>query len=361
MKFPGSKLLQQWDLSARALSLEDLFRSCKEIGLTGLAELRLPDTVGLIFYYLGGEVNALYREGAIAFNGQAAIDRLRARVLGRVGTVSVYELPLDMAHLLRGITARKKLPEEPRSTGELDDLLARLERAEHTGTLEAETGDGAGMVLLVRGRVSNVYWETVGGLTFEKAEARAKLDSALKRGAPSLYLADFSRETWKARTEVTSPTRHRLERASPADPTPREEAALGEEVLADLAAHVPSLLHSFLFELTTGAVLARGGAGPAGPEIESLVQRVPSLTTFVHNQVRGPGEEDGLEYLELCTGRGSVLVAVVPEALEAIAVVVDRTEPVALAGSALGQAVAGYGARLARLRRRPAGDPVSLP
>ena len=65
MKFPGSKLLQQWDLSVRPLSLEDLFRSCKAMGLTGLAELRLPDTVGLIFYYLGGEVNALYREGAV--------------------------------------------------------------------------------------------------------------------------------------------------------------------------------------------------------------------------------------------------------------------------------------------------------
>ena len=54
MKFPGSKLLQQWDLSTRPLSFEDLFRSCREIGLTGLAELRLRDTVGLIFYYLGG-------------------------------------------------------------------------------------------------------------------------------------------------------------------------------------------------------------------------------------------------------------------------------------------------------------------
>src|ERR1700752_3818146 len=119
MKFPGSKLLPQWDLSVRPLSPDGLFRSCRDVGLTGLAELRLHDTVGLIFYYLGGEVNALYREGSVAYNGQAAIDRLKARALGREGTVRVYEMPLDMAHLLRGITARKKVPEEPRDEAEL--------------------------------------------------------------------------------------------------------------------------------------------------------------------------------------------------------------------------------------------------
>jgi hypothetical protein len=116
MKFPGSKLLQQWDLSVRPLSLEDLFRSCKEIGLTGLAELRLPSTVGLIFYYLGGEVNALYREGSMAYNGALALERVRAQAAGIEGEVAVYELPLDMAHLLRGITNRQRLKETLKSS-----------------------------------------------------------------------------------------------------------------------------------------------------------------------------------------------------------------------------------------------------
>jgi len=350
MKFPGSKLLQQWDLSTRPLSFEDLFRSCREIGLTGLAELRLRDTVGLIFYSLGGEVNALYREGAVAYNGQAALDRLRARALGRVGTVSVYELPLDMAHLLRGISARKKLPEAPQNAAELDDLLARLERAEHTGTLEVQTGDGVGMLLMVRGRVSNVYWETVSGLVFEKGEARSKLNAALKREKASLHLAEFSRETWKARTEVTSPSRHRLDRPG-AGPLPHEAAALAAQVLGEMLGQFPSLLHAILFELTTGAVLARVGPGAADPGLEALTRRIPAFTTFLRNQTGGPGEEDGLDYIELSMARVSVLVAMVPEALEAVAVVSDRTQPIPLAGAALRQAAADYAGRLRVLRQ----------
>lgn len=212
MKFPGSKLLQQWDLATRPLSLEDLFRSCRETGLTGFAELRLTDAVGLIFYYLGRDVNALYRCGAVACNGDIALDSLRGRGLGSSGTVSVYELPLDMAHLLRGISSRKKLHESSRSRSELDDLLARLTQAEHTGTLEIQTADGSGMFLLVSGRVSNLYWETESGVLFEKVEARQRLNASLTREKPTLYLAEFSREAWMSRQEAKAPTRHRLDR-----------------------------------------------------------------------------------------------------------------------------------------------------
>jgi hypothetical protein len=354
MKFPGTRLLQQWDLSSRPRSLEDVFRFCREAGLTGLAELRLRDTVGLIFYYLGAEVNALYREGAVAYNGQGALDRLKARDLGRTGSIAIYEMPLDMAHLLRGITSRKKLPEQPTSGAELDDLLSRLEKAEHTGTLEVQAKAGGGMILLVRGRVSNVYWETASGLIFEKAEARSKLNSALRRSNAALYLADFSRETWKARTEVTAATRHRLDRQGPVEAeeaAPREDAALGEQVLSELALRIP-LIQCFLFELTTGGVLARVGMALTDTELDSLAQRIPSVTTFLRNQTRGPGEEDGLQYVELSTSRFSVLVAIVAEALEAIAVVADRTQPIPLVGSALSQAAAEYAARL-HAQRRP--------
>src|SRR5512134_3630897 len=212
MKFPGSKLLHQWDLAAQKLSLEELFRSCRQSGLTGLAEVKFPDAVGLIFYYLGGEVNALYREGALAYNGQSALDRLWTRVTGDVGTISVFELPLDMAHLLRGITNRQKLKETLRDKSDLVELLRRLERSEHTGTLEVQTSEGSAMVLLVRGRASNVYWETTGGLTFEKGEARQKLEEALGDEEVPLFLGEFSRDVWKSRHEVQVAVRSRLER-----------------------------------------------------------------------------------------------------------------------------------------------------
>ena len=45
MKFPGSKLLHNWDLSAQHLSLDDLLRSCQQIGLTGFAEIKTPTAV----------------------------------------------------------------------------------------------------------------------------------------------------------------------------------------------------------------------------------------------------------------------------------------------------------------------------
>src|SRR4029450_12042176 len=107
MKFPGSRLLHQWDLSVHRLSLDDLVRSCRETGLTGLAEVRLPGAVGLIFYYAGVEVNAHYREGAVAISGRTALERLQARGGGPVGTILVFELPLGMAHPLRGRAERR--------------------------------------------------------------------------------------------------------------------------------------------------------------------------------------------------------------------------------------------------------------
>ena len=169
MKFPGSKLLHEWDLSVQRMSFDDLLNSCRQAGLTGLAEVRIQDGMGLIFYYMGGEINALFREGATAHNGQAALERLRARSAGGTGSVSVYELPLDMAHLLRGMTNRKRMKERVRSQADFEELLRGLERAEHTGTLEIQTQTGAAMVLLVRGRVSNVYWEAQEGSRSRRA------------------------------------------------------------------------------------------------------------------------------------------------------------------------------------------------
>src|SRR5262245_5325355 len=155
MKFPGSRLLHQWDLSVHRLSLDDLVRSCRETGLTGLAELKLPGAAGVIFYYAGIEVNAHYREGAENLSGGEALERLQAKVGGPVGTILVYELPLDMAHLLRGIIKRNKIEDTLRSPADLEELLRRLQAAEHTGTLEISNRKGSAMILFVRGRASN--------------------------------------------------------------------------------------------------------------------------------------------------------------------------------------------------------------
>jgi hypothetical protein len=56
--------------------------------------------------------------------------------------------------------------------------------------------------------------------------------------------------------------------------------------------------------------------------------------------------EEPLEFLELVTGSLSILVGVVSEAEEAIAVLADRSQPASLIRPALTQAVRTYAAHL---------------
>jgi hypothetical protein len=350
MKFPGSKLLHHWDLETQKLSLDDLLRSCQQVGLTGFAELKLPHAVGMIFYYLGGEVNALYREGAVAYHGQAALERLRTGVTGDEGVISVYELPLDMAHLLRGITNRQKLRETLKSKADLVELLRRMEKAEHTGTLEIQTSLGSSMILLVRGRLSNTYWETSGGLTFEKGEARQRLEEALGKEEAQLFLAEFSRDIWKTRHEVQSSVRSRLERredtnAQATDQVAAEESALRTQMLEDLHIQVPSLVQAFIFDLMTGVILARKGRGTSAIRVGLLAEKVPSITIYLRDLV-ATEDADQVELIELSTERVATLVAIVPEAQEAIAVLADKAQPTALIGAALSRVVRSYASRL---------------
>jgi hypothetical protein len=318
--------------------------------LTGFAEVKIPDAVAMIFYYLGGEVNALFREGAVAYNGADALDRLRAKPLGDDGSVSVYELPLDMAHLLRGITKRQKLRETVKSRGELIEFLLRMEKAEHTGTLEVQNSRGSAMILLVRGRVSNTYWETMGGLTFEKGEARQKLDEAVEKEEAALFLAEFSRDIWKSRHEVQSAIRSRLERrdeeARPAtEQLVAEEVQLRQQVLEELTTQLPALIQAFMFDLLTGIVYARKGKGTAALRVGILAERVPALTMYVRDLV-ALEDEDQIEIFNLTTERVAVLVAVVPEAQEAIAVIAEKSQPMILIDATLRRLVRSYASRL---------------
>jgi hypothetical protein len=303
----------------------------------------------MIFYYLGGEVNALYREGSVAYHGQAALDRLRAQVTGDEGIISVFELPLDMAHLLRGITNRQRLKETLDSKSGLVELLHRMEKSEHTGTLEIQAGSGSAMVLLVRGRISNVYWETANGLTYEKGEARQHLDTALDKEKATLFLSEFSRDVWKTRHEVQASVRSRLERRedkqAPTEKIAAEETALRQEILEDLAKQVPSMIQAFVFDLMTGAVLARKGRGTSAIRVGLLAEKVPSLTVYLRDLV-ATEDADQVELVEVSTERVATLVAIVAEAQEAIAVLADKAQPTALIGAALSRVVRSYASRL---------------
>lgn len=354
MKFPGSKLLHHWDLAAqRPPALDDLFRSSQTAGLTGLIEIKFLQSVGMIFYYLGGEVNALYREGAIAHHGQEALDLLRAQVPPDEGTISIFELPLDVAHLLRGITNRQRLKEPVTGRAELNDLLNRLEKSEHTGTLEVLVGAGAAMVLMVRGRVSNTYWESAGGLTFEKGEAVQELEEELEKkdGEVQVFLSDFSREVWKARHEVQDGVRSRLDRREEQVPAAEqlaaEEMMLRQQALEELCIDLPSVTQAFLFDLLTGRILARkGGKGTAVMRVGLLADRVPGLSAFLRDLVSAEDHDD-VELFEMTTGRLALVVAIVPETQEGMAVVAERAQPTALIGATMMRTVRTYAARVA--------------
>ena len=352
MKFPGSKLLHRFDLLAQRASLEELLRSSRDSGFTGLVEVAHEGATGLIFYYLGAEVNAMYRQGASSLSGQGALERMRALSSDQGGTVSVFELPLDMAHLMRGLTKRQRWTDPVHSRGELLELLHRLEKTEHTGTLEMQSPGSAAMVLFVRGRVSNVYFEDANGQTYEKGEARTKLEEAMSTGEPQLYLADFSRDAWKARHEVLVPLLSRLERPDPRAPeAASEESALRREVLDELSAEVPALLQAMLFDLMTGAVYVRVGRGAADLNVASLAELVPALTLDVRSRLEA-GEGHPLELLELSTERVIVLVAIVAEAQEGLALLADHSQPVALLSAALVRAARDYAVRLRGTRPR---------
>jgi hypothetical protein len=350
MKFPGSKLLHHWDLATHRVPLEDVLRSCQQVGLTGLAEVKFPQAVAMIFYYLGGEVNALYREGTVAYHGRAAIERLKARVQSDTGEISVYELPLDMAHLLRGITNRQKLDETVKGRSRLSELLHRFERQEHTGTIELQLPSGAAMMLVVRGRVSNTYWETTDGLTYEKGEARTRLEQALENEAAEIFSSDFSREVWKSRHEVQTELRSRLEMrpqvsAPPTEQLAAEENALRHTVLEEIQQQVPALIQVFLFDLMTGSVLARRGRGTTSVKVGLMAERVPAMTLYLRDLV---ATEDGdrIEVVEITTERMLVLVAIVDETQEAIALFADKSQPTALLAAALTRSVRAYVGRV---------------
>lgn len=350
MKFPGSKLLHHWDLAVQPVSLDEVLRSCQQVGLTGFAEVNFPQAVAMIFYYLGGEVNALYREGSVAYHGTTALERLRARVASDKGDISIYELPLDLAHLLRGITNRQRVKEGAQGPGGLQELLYRYEKMEHTGTLELQMETGSAMILIVRGRVSNTYFETAGGLTYEKGEARQRLEQALERGPAQVYVSDFSRDVWKNRHEVQTELRSRLDMRPQGGPPAAEqlvaeETAQRQQLLDEIQQQVPALIQVFVFDLLTGSVLARKGRGTSQVKIGLMAERVPTMALYLRDLV---ATEDGdrMEEVEIGTSRAVVILAVVDETQEAVALFADKSQPTSLLSGAVQRAIRAYAARL---------------
>jgi hypothetical protein len=340
MKFPGGKLLHTWDVAQQRVSAADLLRSCQDVGLTGFAELKLEAGAGVIFFYAGTVVSAVYREGALGYHGQDALDALGSMGSGD-GLIEVYELPVEMAHLLRGITNRHRLPQSLYNPAELQALLEDLKRQMHTGMLEVQAASGAAAILMINGRISNLYWDAGDGRTFEQSAALVALQQALTGAEAPVFQSTFSRESWRTRRSAHDlplcPSQHK-----PADGTlVEQEMTLRRRALEDLDAHVPALLQAMVFDLLTGVVLDRRIRGTAALPCALIAERIPALVVQFRQLVASERDDD-VESIELSSERLTVLVAALTGSQEAIVVIAERSQPAAHVAVILGRVVRAY-------------------
>ena len=360
MRFPGSKLLSQ-DLSTETTPLESVTRQCEDVNLSGYMEIAFGDAEGLILFYLGEQINIIYRAGNEISVSNEAMLKLRNSASLKEGKVSIYELPLDMAHMLRGLSNRQEIFGQIFASQPLRDLLAKLEKEGHTGSLEVITNKGTGMILLVRGRFSNGYFETTGGVTFEKGEAMKKIFEALDAPETSarVFQSEFSSNIWKARHETQRARSSRLHEileqqhpqegapesspsAEPARPTkaekkkqkPVDRKPLQRKVLSAIREQTPSMLAAFFFDLETQEFEMEQVEFPKETEERLIIEKLPAFVKYLEN-LATMKDDDHLETLLLSTENFYLIVKCIQETGEGIALVTDKSQPVALASALL--------------------------
>jgi hypothetical protein len=375
MRFPGSKLLSQ-DLSTRTTPFDSIIRHCEDVNLSGYMEIAFGDAEGLILFYLGEQINVIYRHGVNKFflGGEATL-KLRNTAALREGKISVFELPLDMAHMLRGLSNRKEIFGQIFASDPLKDLVKKLQSEGHTGSLEVLTNKGTGMILNVRGRFSTAYFETEAGVTFEKKEALNKIYELLDRDDTSarVFQSDFSPDIWKARQQGGGKSRasrlqeileqRRPESSAPVEPREIEtngfirEAAgdsgarserrpLQEQILAEIRDQTPSLLAAFFFDLRTEEIDAEIVNAPDETADRLIVDKLPAFVKYLENLAAMRGD-DHVEMLSMSTENFYFIVRCLRETDEGIALITDRSQPVTLASSLLLNCAHRYLAMLA--------------
>ena len=363
MRFPGSKLLSQ-ELSTRTTPFDSIVRHCEDVNLSGYVEITFGDAEGLILFYLGEQINVIYRHGVNKFflGGEATL-KLRNTAALKEGRISIFELPLDMAHMLRGLSNRKEIFGQIFASDPLKDLVKKLQSESHTGSLEVFTNRGTGMILNVRGRFSTAYFETEAGVTFEKKEALNKIYELLDRDDTSaqVFQSDFSPDIWKSRQQGGSKSRASrlqeiLEQRRPdqapsvekgevemsdhgaeAKPAPDRNAdrrPLQEQILTEIRDQTPSLLAAFFFDLSTEEIDTEIVTAPEETADRLIVDKLPAFVKYLENLAAMRGD-DHVEILSMSTENFYLIVKCLRETDEGIALITDRSQPVTLASSLL--------------------------
>ena len=365
MRFPGSKLLSQ-ELSTRTTPFDSIVRHCEDVNLSGYIEITFGDAEGLILFYLGEQINVIYRHGINKFflGGEATL-KLRNTAALKEGRISIFELPLDMAHMLRGLSNRKEIFGQIFASDPLKDLVKKLQSEGHTGSLEVFTNRGTGMILNVRGRFSTAYFETEAGVTFEKKEALNKIYELLDRDDTSaqVFQSDFSPDIWKARQQGSKARASRLQEIleqrrpeqAPPPPIERTESEMGErsdlkpatrsdrnadrrplqeQILAAIRDQTPSLLAAFFFDLQSEEIDTEIVTAPEETADRLIVDKLPAFVKYLENLAAMRGD-DHVEILSMSTENFYLIVKCLRETDEGIAIITDRSQPVTLASSLL--------------------------
>ena len=375
MRFPGSKLLSQ-DLSTKTTPFDSYIRDCENVNLSGYMEIAFGDAEGLLLFYLGEQINIIYRQGNKIFLGGEATLKLRNTAQLKEGKISIYELPLDMAHMLRGLSNRKEVFGQIFASDPLKELTAKLKSEGHTGSLEVLTSKGTGMILQVRGRFPTAYFETEAGVTFEKKEALNKIYELLDRDetVAQVFQSDFSPDIWKSRQQGNKSRASRLQellesrRVDPANATiPVEEqlhepvaeivppvepektmdrTPLQEQILAEIHEQTPSLLAAFFFDLRTEEIDAELVTAPEETADRLIVDKLPAFVKYLEN-LAAMRSDDHIEILSMSTENFYLIVKCIRETEEGIALITDRSQPVTLASALLLNSSHRYVAMLA--------------
>ncbi|MDX1763158.1 MAG: hypothetical protein R3231_02435 [bacterium] len=201
MIFPGRKALMQ-GISTLNMSVEDLMSEFSKQVFSGYAEFLFEQGRGIVLFHSGEIVTAIFKKQDIIKSQDDAIKAIKNTCRLEEGTVNAYQLPGEMAHMLRGLCNRTFVDEVDASST-LRVILDHIRQNNQTGTLEIlfTNRKEKGMIILVNGRMSNTFLEMGKHLTLEGKDALDRICQIVDEpdGDCKVFQSEFSQEIWKSR------------------------------------------------------------------------------------------------------------------------------------------------------------------
>jgi hypothetical protein len=212
MIFPGRKALLE-NISTQNVRVDDLLNEFIKQNFSGYAEFHFAYAKGILLFHSGEIITTVYKEGDKIKSQEEGITAVKNRCRLEDGMINTYELPSEMAHMLRGLCNRKFL-DEVHVSGKLQLLLDTLKESQHTGTLDLIFTERKekGMILIINGRTSNSFLEMDKNLTLEGKDALKRIYELVNEtdGTCKIFQSDFSQEIWKSRRGTAKPHESRI-------------------------------------------------------------------------------------------------------------------------------------------------------